>query len=164
MKYATIEKIDQLQQMLAEYPEISKSLSVTDVVKFARQAFYNGDTSYYGMPNTQELNFMIRYLPKMEEGKRTIINSFLDTNMQVTRITSQLANIYTYDIQRIKDDIRPRIDSIFPPSDYKVILTGTSIVYLEGSKYLMKTPGNEPDPGHHPDLSPDGNAVQLSHG
>jgi hypothetical protein len=138
MRYATIEKIDQLQQLMEEYPEISKSLSVTDVVKFARQAFYNGDTSYYGMPNTQELNFMIRYLPKMEEGKRTIINSFLDTNMQVTRITSQLANIYTSDIQRIKDDIKPRIDSIFPPSEYKVILTGTSIVYLEGSKYLMK--------------------------
>jgi len=138
MKYATIEKIDELQQLMNGYPEISKSLSVTDVVKFARQAFYNGDTSYYGMPNTQELNFMIRYLPKMEEGKRTILNSFLDTNMQVTRITSQLANIYTVDIQRIKDDIRPRIDSIFPPSEYKVILTGTSIVYLEGSKYLMK--------------------------
>jgi predicted RND superfamily exporter protein len=138
MKYSTIEKIDQLQKVLAEYPEISKSLSVVDVVKFARQAFYNGDTSYYGMPNTQELNFMIRYLPKMGDGKRTIMNSFLDTNMQVTRITSQLGNIYTYDIQRIKDDIQPRIDSIFPKSDYKVLLTGNSIVYLEGSKYLMK--------------------------
>jgi uncharacterized protein len=138
MKYSTIEKIEQLQQVLAEYPEISKSLSIVDVVKFARQAFYNGDTSYYGMPNTQELNFMIRYLPKMGDGKRTIMNSFLDTNMQVTRITSQLGNIYTYDIQRLKDEIRPRVDSIFPKSEYKVLLTGNSIVYLEGSKYLMK--------------------------
>lgn len=138
MKYATIDKINQAQNLLTQYPEISKSLSVTDVVKFARQAFYNGDPAYYGMPNTQELNFMIRYLPKMEKGKRTIMNSFLDTNMQVTRITSQLANVYTSDIERIKDDIKPRIDSIFPPSDYKVILTGTSIVYLAGSKYLTK--------------------------
>lgn len=138
MKYSTIEKIDELQQVLSTYPEISKSLSVVDVVKFARQAFYNGDTSYYGLPNTQELNFMIRYLPKMEEGKRTIMNSFLDTNMQVTRITSQLGNIYTYDIERIRDDIRPKIDSIFPKADYKVLITGTSVVYLEGSKYLMK--------------------------
>jgi uncharacterized protein len=138
MKYSTIEKIDQLQQVLSEYPEISKSLSVVDVVKFARQAFYNGDTNYYGMPNTQELNFMIRYLPKMEQGKRTIMNNFLDTNMQVTRITSQLGNVYTYDIERIKDDIRPRIDSIFPASEYNVLITGTSIVYLEGSKYLTK--------------------------
>lgn len=138
MKYATIEKIDQLQQLMYKYPEISKSLSISDVVKFARQAFYNGDSSYYGMPNSQELNFMIRYLPKMEGGKRTVLNSFLDTNMQVTRVTSQLANIYTYDIERIKDDIKPRIDSIFPPEDYKVTLTGTSIVYLAGSKYMVR--------------------------
>jgi len=47
-------------------PKYPKSLSVVDVVKFARQAFYNGDPSYYGMPNTQELNFMLRYLPKWE--------------------------------------------------------------------------------------------------
>jgi predicted RND superfamily exporter protein len=138
MKYSTIEKIDQLQHVMQSYPEFSKSLSIADVVKFARQAFYHGDTSYYGMPNTQELNFMIRYLPKMGEGKRTILNSFLDTNMQVTRITAQLANVYTSDIQRIKDDIKPRIDSIFPSSEYKVLLTGTSIVYLAGSKYLVK--------------------------
>jgi hypothetical protein len=124
---------------MATYPELSKSLSVTDVVKFARQAFYNGDTAYYGLPNTQELNFMLRYLPKMDGNKRTIIHSFLDTNMQVTRISAQMANISTPDIQRIKDDLKPKIDSIFPAEDYKVVMTGTSVVYLEGSKYLMKS-------------------------
>jgi predicted RND superfamily exporter protein len=138
MKYSTIEKIDELQQLMHTYPEISRSLSITDVVKFARQAFYNGDSSYYGLPNSQELNFMIRYLPKMEGDKRTVLNSFLDTNMQVTRVTSQLANIYTNDIERIKDDIKPKIDSIFPVADYKVTLTGTAIVYLAGSKYMVR--------------------------
>lgn len=138
MKYSTIEKIDELQQLMYTYPELSKSLSVTDVVKFARQAYYNGDSGYYGMPNTQELNFMIKYLPKMEGGKRSILNNFLDTNMQVTRVTSQLANVYTYDIERIKDDIAPKIDSIFPKEDFKVDITGTSIVYLAGSKYMVR--------------------------
>jgi len=138
MKYSTIEKIDELQQVLHTYPELSKSLSITDVVKFARQAYYNGDSSYYGMPNTQELNFMIRYLPKMEGGKRTILNNFLDTNMQVTRITAQLANVYTYDIERIKNDVQPKVDSIFPQEDYNVNITGTSIVYLAGSKYMVR--------------------------
>ena len=137
MKLATIEKIDELQRVMANYPELSKSLSVADVVKFTRQAFYNGDSSYYGMPTSQELSFMLRYLPKMEQNKRTIINSFIDTNLQVTRISSQMANIQTVDIQRIKDDIRPKIDSIFPKEDYEVQITGTSVVFLEGSKYLV---------------------------
>jgi uncharacterized protein len=137
MKLSTIEKIDEMQKILATYPELSKSLSIADVVKFSRQAFYNGDSSYYGMPNSQELGFMIRYLPKMEQNKRTIINSFIDTNLQVTRISTQMANIQTVDIQRIKDDLRPKIDSIFPKEDFNVGMTGTSVVFLEGSKYLI---------------------------
>ena len=140
MRLSSMERIESLQQVMATYPEISKSLSVSDVVKFARQAFYNGDSSFYGLPNTQELNFMLRYLPRMEAGgKRTILHSFLDTNMQVTRITSQLGNINTYEIQEIRDNLTPVIDSIFPADEYEVIITGTSIVFLEGSKYLMKS-------------------------
>lgn len=137
MKLSTIEKINELQSILATYPELSKSLSIADVVKFSRQAFYNGDSSYYGMPNAQELGFMIRYLPKMEQNKRSIINSFIDTNLQVTRISTQMANIQTPDIQRIIDDVRPRIDTIFPKADFNVSITGTSVVFLEGSKYLI---------------------------
>jgi predicted RND superfamily exporter protein len=49
-----------------------------------------------------------------------------------------MANIGTNDIERIKEDIRPRIDSIFPPDQYEVDVTGTSIVFLEGSKYLIR--------------------------
>ncbi len=138
MKLATIEKIDETQKMLDTYPELSKSLSVADVVKFSRQAFYNGNSEYYGMPNSNELAFMLRYLPKSEPNKRTIINSFLDTNFQVTRITSQMANVNTVDIQRILDDVKPKVDSIFPSEDFNVAITGTSVVFLEGSKYLIK--------------------------
>jgi hypothetical protein len=137
MKLQTIEKIDELKQVMAEYPELSKSLSIADVVKFTRQAFYNGDPAYYGMPNSQELNFMVRYLPKSESNKKTIINSFIDTNLQVTRISSQMANVNTVEIMRISEDIRPKIDSIFPAEDFEVEITGTSIVFLEGSKYLI---------------------------
>ena len=35
------------------------------------------------------------------------------------------------------EELRPRIDSIFPPDKYKVTLTGTSIVVLSGTHYLV---------------------------
>ena len=69
------------------------------------------------LPNKNEKNFILRYLPQNQSGKRTILNQFVDTTMQYTRISSQMANIGTYDIKRIKDELRPRIDSIFPPED-----------------------------------------------
>ena len=35
-------------------------------------------------------------------------------------------------------DLQPRIDSIFPPERYDLTITGTSIVFLEGTNYLVK--------------------------
>jgi len=120
------------------YPELSTSLSIAEVLKFSKQAFYRGNEKMYSIPNNNEKNFILRYLPKTESDQRTILNSFIDSTMQHTRISTQMANIGTYEIQRIKDDLRPRIDSIFPPEKFDVQITGTSVVFLKGSQYLVK--------------------------
>ncbi len=137
-KLSTIGKIDELETLLSTYPELSRSLSIAEVLKFSKQAFYNGNEKMYSLPNNNEKNFILRYLPKTKAGQRTILNSFIDTNMRYTRISTQMANIGTYEIQRIKDDLRPRIDSIFPPDKFDVQITGTSVVFLKGSQYLVK--------------------------
>lgn len=138
LKLSTIRKIEQLQNILGEFPELSQPLSVAEVVKFAKQAFYGGNERMYSLPNSQEKNFIMRYVPDIEGNQRTIINSFVDTSLQVTRISVQMANIGTNEIQRIKEELRPKIDSIFPPEQYDVKITGTSVVYLKGTNYLVK--------------------------
>ncbi len=137
MRLSFIRKLDKLEAVISSYPEMSKSLSIVGVVKSAKQAFYNGKNYMYSLPNNQEKNFIFSYLPKMEKNKKTTFSSFVDTNMQVTRITTQMANIGTRDIQRIKDNIKPKIDSIFNPEKYDVTLTGTSVVFLKGTDYLV---------------------------
>jgi len=133
-----LRKIDRLQDSLAGYPELSRPLSIVEVIKSARQAFYGGDPKYYELPNSNELAFMGSYIPKMKTGKRTLIKNFIDTNYQITRVSVQMANIGTHEIQRIQDNLRPKIDSIFHPSKYKVIITGTSVVFLKGTNFLIK--------------------------
>ena len=135
---STIQKIDEFEQVIAEYPELSKTLSIAEVLKFAKQAFYNGNDRMYSIPNNNEKNFILRYMPRNPTGQRTILNQFVDTSMQYTRISTQMANIGTFEIQRIKDELRPRIDSIFPAEDYHVEITGTSVVFLKGYQYLVK--------------------------
>jgi len=138
LKLSTIRKIEQLQQVLGEFPELSQPLSVAEVVKFAKQAFYGGNENMYSLPNSQEKNFIMRYVPDVEGNQRTIINSFVDTSLQTTRISVQMANIGTNEIQRIQEELRPKIDSIFAPDQYDVKITGTSVVYLKGTNYLVK--------------------------
>ncbi len=138
-RLSTIRKINQLQDSLRKYPEFSKPLSIADVVKFAKQAFYNNKSSYYSLPNSQEKNFILSYVPNMGSGKKTILNSFIDTNLRVTRITVQVANVGTKEIKRIKQDLKPIIDDIFPPNRFDVEITGTSVVFLKGTEYLVRS-------------------------
>ncbi len=138
LKTSTLKRISQLQDTLATYNEFSKSLSVADVVKIAKMAYYNGDPSKYSLLNSREKAFVMDYLPKdLGQNKRSIINSFVDSSMQTTRISVQMANITSPEIAALKADLIPKIDSIFSPSKYNVLLTGTSVVFLEGTNFLV---------------------------
>ncbi len=138
LRLSTIRRIDQLQDTLATYPVLSKPLSVAEVIKSAKQAFYGNNPKYYSIPNRNELNFMIDYMPEYHSEKKTIINNFVDSSLKITRISVQMANIGTHEIANLKDDLIPKINAIFPPSKYDVNLTGTSVVFLKGSNYLVK--------------------------
>ncbi|MHC1708366.1 MAG: RND family transporter [Bacteroidales bacterium] len=138
LQLSNIQRISDLQDTLAAYPEFSRPISIAEVVKFAKQAYYNGNDSMYSLPNNQEKGFILSYVPLTQGSKRTILNSFVDTNLQTTRISIQMANIGTMDIQRIKDELKPKIDSIFPRDKFTVEMTGTSIVFLQGTNYLVK--------------------------
>ncbi len=138
LSLSNLRRIDRLQDTLATYPEFAKPLSVVEVVKSAKQAFYRGKERMYSLPNNQEKNFILSYVPDLGNGNKGILNSFVDSNLQVTRISAQMANIGTNDIDRILTDIKPKIDSIFPPDRFDVNLTGTSVVFLKGTNYLIE--------------------------
>lgn len=140
LSLSTLKKIDRLQDSLRLYPEFSQPISVTEVAKAAKQAFYNGQKKYYSLPNFQEKNFIMSYIPGLtaESGQKTILNSFVDSSLQVTRVSVQMANIGTNRIKEIKEDLQPKIDAIFSPDKYDVRLTGTTVVYLKGTDYMIK--------------------------
>lgn len=139
LQYRTMQKIDQLQDSLAIHSEFSKPISMVEALKYLRQAFYNGDPSMYAMPDKRELSFILGYLPKNTGGKNLgLLNSFVDSTMSKTRVSVQMANIGTRDIQRIMDDLQPKVDQIFNSSHCDVEITGSSVVFLKGTDYLVK--------------------------
>ncbi len=139
MKMATLKRISKLQDTLATYSDFSKSVSVADVVKVVKQAYYQGDPAKYSLPNSYEQAFILKYLPKdmsFNNGKRTILNSFVDSTMQITRISVQMSNLSSPEIDALRADLKPKIDSLFKPDKYNVTVTGTSVVFSEGTTYL----------------------------
>jgi predicted RND superfamily exporter protein len=138
LQLSTLKKIDRLQDTLSKYKELSKALSVVEVIKTARQAFYGGDPSFYSLPNSSEIAFMADYIPDMKPKKRTILKNFIDSSYRITRISVQMANVGTRKIDSIQKNLKPKIDSIFNPARYTVNVTGTAVVFLKGTNFLIR--------------------------
>jgi uncharacterized protein len=138
MRLSTVEKIDEVQQVIMAHPEFSRPLSTAELMKFAKQAYFNGNPERYELPNNQEKNFILSYFPKKIEGRKNVLRSFVDSTKQFTRISFQMADVGTKQMNRLVADIRPRIDSIFNPSDYNVQITGNSVVYARGTEFLIR--------------------------
>ncbi len=138
MKLATIQKIDELQEIVLRNKEFSKPLSVAELAKFAKQAYFNGNPEMYSLPNSQEKNFVLSYFPRKAGGKKQMLTSFIDSTQRFTRISFQMADVSTNEMNRLLDSIRPKVAEIFPAADYNVQITGNSLVYARGTEFLIK--------------------------
>ena len=138
MRLATVEKIDELQQAVMMHPQFSRPISTAELIKFAKQAYFNGNPDRYELPNNQEKNFILSYFPRKLEGRKNVMRSFIDSTKQFTRISFQMADVGTKEMNRLLADIRPKVDSIFDPVDYNVQVTGNSVVYARGTEFLIR--------------------------
>jgi uncharacterized protein len=136
-------KIDSLAQYLASRPEMAKPLSVDEGLKFARQGYYGGDSSMYAMPDNFDLAFLAPYLQMKGDstGKQNsfskLVNSFMDSSKQMARISVSMEDVGSAKLPLILNDIQTRANEIFDSSKYHVQLTGTSVTFLEGSRFII---------------------------
>ena len=138
-----LERIDSLQQFLAQRPYIGKPLSIAEGLKFAKQAFFEGDSVNYTMPSEFDLPALAGYLNMRGGGggEQTsfsrLVASFMDSSRQVARISVNMQDVGSERLPFILDSIQTRADELFDTARYKVQLTGTSVTFLEGSRYII---------------------------
>ena len=137
MSLSTIKRMDKLEKLIQAYPEFSVPLSLNNGLKFASQAFYNSNPSFYRLPNEMEKNFILSYIGN-SGGNEGMIKNFLDKDRQVTRISFQMPHVGSSRMDMLLEELRPRIDSIFNPKRFNVELTGSSIIFIKGTDYLLR--------------------------
>lgn len=141
--YNNLIRIDSLSEFLASMHDIGRPLSIADGLKFASQAFNEGDTAYYKMPGDFALPGLAQYLsPGKDSGKAKnsfskLVTSFMDSSRQKARISVSMKDVGSKRLPRILDSISARVDQLFPKPKYDVQLTGTSVTFLEGSHYII---------------------------
>jgi predicted RND superfamily exporter protein len=137
MSLATLKRMDKLQNFMYEIPELSKPLSVVELVKFSKQAYYNNNPEYYQLPNSQERTFLLSYA-KNSVNNTHFLDNYVDSTGQYARITSYIKDTNTERFDRIEDDIKTEINKIFPSERYEVLLTGKALAFQKGTRYLVK--------------------------
>lgn len=138
----TFEKIDSLAVYVSSQKEMARPLSIVEGMKFAKQAYYDGDSSNYSVPNSFDIAFLAQYLTmKGGDGSGNnftkLVRSFMDSTRQQTRVSINMADVGSKKLQVILDTLENRTSQLFDSSKYKVTLTGSSVTFLEGSAFII---------------------------
>ncbi|MGZ8537542.1 MAG: efflux RND transporter permease subunit, partial [Flavisolibacter sp.] len=183
-------KIDSLVQFLNAQSYIGKPLTITEGLKFAKQAFFEGDSNYYIMPGENDLIALRPYLASNQDttGVKNsftkLVSSFMDSNKQKVRISLNMKDVGSARLPFILDSIQTQaeyifnrdsveflsksnistpstvsktidstdniaeteneteevtevVDSLAGKRKYDILLTGTSVTFLEGSGFII---------------------------
>ncbi|WP_086477675.1 efflux RND transporter permease subunit [Arenibacter amylolyticus] len=137
LRPTNLKKMDELGSHIVDIPELSRPISMVDLVKYSKQAFYNGIPKYYQLPTSQENNFIMD-VARNSENNGNLLNSFVDSTGQVARITTYMKDVNTERMEAIEGTLQDHIDKIFPSDRYEVSMTGSALLFLKGTKYLVK--------------------------
>lgn len=136
-------RIDSLSQYLVTMPEIARPLSIAEGLKFAKQAFFEGDSANYSMPAEYDLPALAQYLNFRGDTATTknsfskLVSTFMDSSRQEARISVSMKDVGNVRLPEILDSINKRVGQLFPKDKFNVQLTGTSITFLEGSSFII---------------------------
>lgn len=134
-----LKKIEELEIFLAEQKDISEPLSLVSFVKASRQAYYNNNPRWYGIPTREgEKGRILRYM-RDESDSSGLFSSFVDSTLQKMRISMQVADIGSYKMDSLVSQvIQPKIDTLFSGSKLNVSITGTTSLFIKGNKFLIE--------------------------
>ncbi len=137
MKLSTLKRMEKINDIIESFPELSPSVSVVNLVKYSKQAYYRGIPKYYQLPTAQERSYIFAYT-KNSESDVGMLTSFVDSTGRYARMTTYMKDIGTDKMEVIQGRLQQLIDKEFPAENYSVSLTGKAFVFIKGTNYLIK--------------------------
>lgn len=136
MKLSTLKRMDKINEVIESFPELSRPVSVVNLVKYSKQAFYKGNPKYYQLPTSQEQSYIFEYT-KNSDGNSDMLNNFVDSTGQYARITTFMKDVGTDKMNDIQERLQQVVKKEFPEERYNVSFTGKALVFLKGTNYLI---------------------------
>ncbi len=143
-KFANLQKIDELQQRLMKYDNISRTMSIVDMARYSRQSFFGGDTAQYLFPSRYEFSnvigpFLNNTIRNEYLGPHTFSKQLTDTLRQKVRISGSVRDIGSLEMKALIADVQQDVDEVFgtDTTEFVTQITGTTKIFIRGNEYLV---------------------------
>jgi predicted RND superfamily exporter protein len=152
-KLSNIQKLERLQQRLAAFPELSRTVSLADVIKWSRQAIAGGSPQDYALPTRNEMDLISLYLAntRSRAGADTTrparsnnpLTALVDSTFRLARINCYVQDIGSERMPALMASVRTEIDSVFTTTGtngqrtVEPILTGSTHIFLRVNDFLL---------------------------
>jgi uncharacterized protein len=140
-----IAAIDEFSTYLEADSATARPLSFVEGLKFAKQAYFDGDSMSYTIPYEADLAFIGPYLAPSNSGGGTkgtgfgkLMNSFIDSNKQKARISVNMKDIGSQKLPIVLNQFERKAAELFDSTKYNITFTGSSVSFLEGSSFIIK--------------------------
>lgn len=143
----TWERVDSFSNLLQSYDEIGGGLSLIKGVKFVKQGITGGGAEDYALPSSMEFSALrpqlisaFRKGTSDKDGQlNQLLYSFIDSMGGVIRLSVNMADIGSKRLPVLLDHIKDQATQIFGKEDYDITFTGTTITFLEGSRFIINS-------------------------
>jgi hypothetical protein len=126
--------MDTLQQFLEGFPEITKTLSLVDLIKRLSQADHDDNPTFYQLPEDEST--LSEYLDLITGSEDREYLRFITQDLTLARISCRVKAVGTDRSQQILREVQTYLDEAFQKGE-EVHVTGSMLVLSNMSTYLV---------------------------
>lgn len=149
------QRVDSLNTLLTNRKEIGGGLNLVKAVKFARQGMMGNTADNYVLPSATEFSVirprLVSAFRKQQNSELdtvknaglvgNIMQQYLDSTAQRIRLSVNVADIGSVALPALLAELEPQANAIFEGTGASLTFTGTSITFIEGSKFIINSLG-----------------------
>lgn len=135
---SVLRQVEQFQRSLDTLPNMSRSLSAVDFMKFGRQAFYGGLPEFYELPSAAERRQIAALLPSdAADANAALTSGLLSKDGQRMRVTVQVRDLPRPEMVKVVKAVQANADAIFDREQMDVTFSGAGLIFLRSTEYLI---------------------------
>ncbi len=138
MNPVILDKVNRLQKALKRFPELSKPMSLIEVLSYANQVVNDNNPNFYRLPNSINLADIAARMPEEKFKKSSnFMHGLIDSSHSKLRVSYQIKDVGSDKFEIINQQIKGILEHHFPSQEYSTEITGTSPIFLKGVSYLL---------------------------